>query len=208
MCFVYHRSAAGLIAARTARVRTRTSGPRGTRTNAWHYSTSTCPFLFSLFCTEEGISPDKNPDDASAHERFQKIGHAWDVVQKYYDNPAWGDEDAFYSPFDDDDDDDDSLDEDDAMDFFRYTATLSTKGMRATDIRVGSSSNRLCEAHITVPKDGVCTYHLLPRLLPTTTRSRLPARATGSSWSWTLRVRFPRRRLHVWRGWWRILFLP
>jgi DnaJ-class molecular chaperone len=68
--------------------------------------------------------PDKNHGDASATQRFQKLGQAWDICQKHYENPArsyvpergagiWG-------PDDDDDDYDmrGSFDPD-MMDFFR-----------------------------------------------------------------------------------------
>ncbi|KAJ7273394.1 hypothetical protein C8J57DRAFT_1317799 [Mycena rebaudengoi] len=69
--------------------------------------------------------PDKNHGDASATQRFQKLGQAWDICQKHYENPArsyvpergagiWG-------PDDDDDDYDmrGSFDPD-MMDFFRF----------------------------------------------------------------------------------------
>jgi DnaJ-class molecular chaperone len=65
-------------------------------------------------------SPDRNKDDDSAKERFQRIGAAWETVERYFENPRWGEErgggGGFYA---DDDDDEYGLDEDEISEFFQ-----------------------------------------------------------------------------------------
>ncbi|KAF9532395.1 hypothetical protein CPB83DRAFT_847786 [Crepidotus variabilis] len=58
--------------------------------------------------------PDRNHNDPHATQRFQEIGHAWDICQRYYENPAFGE--SRFGP----DDDDDFLDEEDMFEFYMF----------------------------------------------------------------------------------------
>ncbi|KAJ6606659.1 hypothetical protein DFH09DRAFT_1299873 [Mycena vulgaris] len=53
--------------------------------------------------------PDKNPGDPAATQRFQKVGAAWDICQRHYDDPS----SSYVQEWNNGEDDDDLADPDD-----------------------------------------------------------------------------------------------